>query len=62
MTFEQAYTSLKQLYKSMMFPTNPNAPKYSLTEIDSFDSHFFTELMNLDEPVQEEEVYLSDIW
>jgi len=58
------YTSLKSLYKNMMFPKNPYAPKWTLAEIDQLDVHFFNELMGFeseDQP-QQEEVYLSDIW
>ncbi|WP_026908956.1 hypothetical protein [Paucisalibacillus globulus] len=71
MTFEQAYTSLKQLYKNMMFPKIETLPdgriikkrEWTMAEIDQLDVHFFSELMDTEEPVpQEQEVYLSDIW
>lgn len=47
----------------MMFPTNPYAPKWTMTEIDQLDVHFFNELMKTEEiKPQEQEVYLSSIW
>lgn len=63
MTYLGMYTSLKFLYKSMMFPQQPHAPKWSLSEIDEMDVHFFSELMDSEEgPAPDKEVYLSDIW
>lgn len=63
MTWQEAYTSLKKLYKNMMFPKQPHAPKWTMTEIDQLDVHFFYELMEVDEDVShEKEVYLSEIW
>lgn len=65
MTWKEAYTSLKALYKKLMMDF-----KWTLSEIDSLDVHFFNELMNeldaldevIEEQPQEQEVYLSDIW
>lgn len=63
MTFAEAYTSLKQFYKSMMFPKEPYAPKWTMSEIDALDVHFFSELMEVvDYAPQEKEVFLSDVW
>lgn len=62
MTFTEAYTSLKQLYKNMMFPNKKNTPKWTMTEIDQLDVHFFYDLFEQDDTPQEQEVYLSDIW
>lgn len=37
--------------------------EWTMAEIDQLDVHFFSELMDTEEPVpQEQEVYLSDIW
>lgn len=66
MTWKEAYTSLKALYRKLMMDF-----KWTLSEIDSLDVHFFNEFMEeselLDEFIegqqpQEKEVYLSDIW
>jgi len=47
----------------MMFPTNKDAPRWSMNEIDQMDAFFFMELMNHEnEGPQEEERYLSDVW
>lgn len=63
MTFAEAYTSLKLLYRNMMFPKEPHAPKWTMTEIDQLDVHFFSELMEVvDDAPQEKEVYLADVW
>lgn len=65
------YTSLKVLYKKLMFPKGNSAGKWTLAEIDELDVHFFYELMDefdlLEEHEnkqvpQEKEVYLSEIW
>lgn len=54
-----------------MFPKNENAKKWTIAEIDQLDVHFFYELMDefdlLEElenqqVPQEKEVYLSDVW
>jgi len=54
-----------------MFPKNENAKKWTIAEIDQLDVHFFYELMDefdlLEEHEnqqvpQEKEVYLSDVW
>lgn len=67
MTAGELYTSLLSMYKNMMFPSNPNAKAWSMTEIDNLDIHFFNELMKHEvseehKPKQEKDVYLSDIW
>jgi hypothetical protein len=59
-TFKEAYTSLKQLYKKLMFPESPYAPKWTMAEIDQLDVHFFNELMGTEK--YEPDVYLSDVW
>ena len=54
-----------------MFPKNESAKKWTMAEIDQLDVHFFYELMDefdlLEEREsqqvpQEKEVYLSDVW
>ena len=45
-----------------MFPNNPNAPIYKVSEIDALDIGFFIELLEADTPVVEKEYYLSDVW
>ena len=60
MTFEEAYTSLKALYKKLMFPQQQYTQKWTLAEIDQLDVHFFEELMSMDQI--EKEVYLSEVW
>lgn len=65
MTATEAYNSLKSLYKQMMFPKSPYAPKWTMSQIDEMDVHFFNELMSeMDEveTAQEREVYLSEVW
>ncbi|WP_017726770.1 hypothetical protein [Halalkalibacterium ligniniphilum] len=64
MTFVEMFASLKSIYKQMMFPKNPYAPKWALSEIDQMDVHFFYELMNdVDgQSPGNQEVYLSDVW
>lgn len=62
-SFTEMYTSLKSLYKQMMFPSNPYVRQWTIAEIDQLDVHFFNELMSeIDEQPQEKEVYLSEIW
>lgn len=46
----------------MMFPQQTHSPKWTMTEIDQMDVHFFYELMDGEETPQEKEVYLSDVW
>lgn len=55
----------------MMFPKSENMRKWTMTEIDQLDVHFFNELMSGFEELelleenqvpQQKEVYLSDIW
>jgi hypothetical protein len=43
-----------------MFPKNPYAPKWTMSQVDEMDVHFFSDL--LDNQSAEKEVYLSDIW
>lgn len=63
MSWLEAYTSLKRFYRSLMFPENPNARKWTLAEIDQLDVHFFFELIETEDPQpQEKDVYLADIW
>jgi hypothetical protein len=47
------------LYKKLLFE---NSHKWTLTDIDNMDVHFFHELLETEEVKQEKEVYLSDIW
>ena len=54
------YTSLKKLYKSLMFPKVEGMNALTMNEIDEMDSLFFYELMNEDD--EEEGQYLSDVW
>lgn len=65
-TFTEQYTSLKFLYRQMMFPKEPHAPKWTMAEIDQLDVHFFYDLLDLEEgeapQSQEEDVYLAAIW
>ena len=71
MTFKEAYTSLLNLYKKLMFPEPQQlnngsvfqAGKWTMTEIDQLDVHFFDEMFSEDIPQEQEpEVYLSTIW
>lgn len=62
MTWTQAYTSLKQFYKKLLLG---NPYKWTLSEIDKMDVHFFYDVLETEDPEpqeQDEEVYLSDIW
>ena len=60
MTAAEAYTSLKQLYKDMMFPKKPGAPKWTMAEIDQLDVHFFSELLEAKEPVVKR--YINEVF
>lgn len=66
-SFTEQYTSLKALYKSMMFPKG-NIQRWTMAEIDQLDVHFFYEIMDEFEQLEElskepeKEVYLSEIW
>ncbi|MGD6781323.1 hypothetical protein ACQCT3_17975 [Sutcliffiella horikoshii] len=60
MTFTEMYTSLKELYRGLMFPKNPHAPKWTMSQIDEMDVHFFSDL--LENKPAKKEVFLSDIW
>lgn len=63
MTAQELYTSLKQLYKNMMFPKQAESLKWTMTEIDQLDVHFFYDLLETeDAEPQENEVYLSELW
>lgn len=55
MTWSEVYDSYTTLYRNLMVEN-----KWTTTQIDEMDTHFFFEIMN-DEPV-EKEVYLSDVW
>ena len=53
----------------MMFPKKEGARMWTITEIDQMDSHFFYELLNEidlledhEEVSQQKEVYLSQVW
>ncbi|WP_099157269.1 hypothetical protein [Virgibacillus ndiopensis] len=69
MTAEELYTSLKRLYKKLMFPeptplANGQVVKgreWTMAEIDQLDVHFFYELLGEDSE-SERDQYLSDIW
>ena len=65
------YASTIELYDVMMFPKIDFLPdgqavrkrEWTMTEIDSLDVHFFTELMNHNsEGPKEEGRYLSEVW
>jgi hypothetical protein len=45
----------------MIFPTNPHAPKFTMSEIDNMDFGFFYELLETEEK-PEEKVYIDQIW
>jgi len=55
-TFEEAYTSLKSLYKKLMFAEN----RWSMKEIDEMDMHFFHELIKSEK--EEQTVYIDQVW
>lgn len=61
MTFKEAYTSLLNLYKKLMFPESPYKTGWTMSQIDEMDVHFFDEMFSENIP-QEKEVYLSAIW
>lgn len=64
-SWQEAYTSLLQFYKSLMFPADPNKKKWTLDEIDRLDAHFFFDVLEVEDlkpKVEERDVYLSDIW
>lgn len=47
----------------MLFPKEPHAPKWTMSQIDEMDVHFFYELMETEDITpQEQEVYLSEVW
>lgn len=49
------------LYKNLMFPKNPEAPKFTMSEIDSMDFGFFDEMMTATVEV-EKKVYIDQVW
>ncbi|RDW17637.1 hypothetical protein CWR48_14075 [Oceanobacillus arenosus] len=71
MTWKEAYTSLLNLYKKLMFPPPSfiygepiGRTGWTMSQIDDMDVHFFNDLMMAEEneQTQEKEVYLSDVW
>lgn len=47
----------------MMFPKQAESLKWTMTEIDQLDVHFFYDLLETeDAEPQENEVYLSELW
>lgn len=61
MTWNEAYTSLLRLYRSLMLPENRTG--WTMSQIDEMDVHLFNDLMDLeDEIIPEKDVYLSEIW
>jgi len=54
------YTSTKQMYKKLSIEN-----KWTITEIDEMDAHFFFDVMETEDyetEGQQEEKYLSDLW
>lgn len=43
-----------------MFPNNPNAPKFTMSEIDEMDFGFFYDMLAEEE--KEQKVYIDQIW
>lgn len=43
-----------------MFPNNPDAPKFTMSEIDSMDFGFFDEMFSVEEV--EQKVYIDQVW
>ena len=62
MTFGEAYASLKAMYKNLMFPENPQAQKWTMTEVDQLDVHFFYELMVKETKQPETQRYINDVF
>lgn len=70
MTWKDAYTSLLNLYKKLMFPPPSyvyggqiSRTGWTMSQIDEMDVHFFNDLMlNEENEPQEKEVYLSSVW
>lgn len=61
MTFREMYTSLKRLYKQLMFPQSPNARKWSMNEVDELDIHFFSDLLS-EQSKPEVKEYINDVF
>jgi len=55
------YTSLKRLYKQLMFPQSPNARKWSMNEVDELDIHFFSDLLS-EQSKPEVKEYINDVF
>lgn len=55
MSWRDLYDSTKDLYRKMMFDN-----KWTITQIDEMDVHFFFEMLDVEE--KEKEVYLSEFW
>lgn len=43
-----------------MFPENPNAPKFTMSEIDNMDFGFFDAMFSAEEPAQK--VFIDQVW
>ncbi|MDQ0158958.1 hypothetical protein J2S77_000922 [Alkalibacillus salilacus] len=46
----------------MMFPQNPQAQKWTLTEIDQLDVHFFYSIATLDQEKPKVQKYINDVF
>jgi hypothetical protein len=44
-----------------MFPENPHAPKFTMSEIDKMDFGFFEEILENDNK-KEQKVYIDQVW
>ncbi|WP_176140665.1 hypothetical protein [Halobacillus salinus] len=53
---------MKDLYKQLMFPKEPHAPKWTMSQIDEMDVHFFYSLFEEETSSPSEDVYLADVW
>ena len=60
MTFKEAYTSLLNLYKKLMFPDNPYKTGWTMSQIDEMDVHFFDEIFSVEVP--EQKTYIDQVW
>ena len=60
MTFKEAYTSLLNLYKKLMFPESPYKTGWTMSQIDEMDVHFFDEMFSVEAPQQK--VYIDQVW
>ena len=61
MTAKERNTSLKNLYKTLMFPKSPYATKWTMAEIDEMDVHFFYDLMDGTEETEVKR-YINDVF